>query len=52
MIGIHMSPLVTHDDLLVEDELDLENLIEENAGEEDCFNLLYHYEIGSDSMAY
>jgi hypothetical protein len=31
MIGIHMSPLITHDDLLVEDEVDFENLIEENA---------------------
>jgi hypothetical protein len=26
-----MSPLITHDDLLVEDEVDFENLIEENA---------------------
>jgi hypothetical protein len=52
MIGIHMSPLVTHEDLLVEDEVDLENLVEENAVEEDCFNLLSHYEVGSDDMTY
>ena len=47
-----MGPLVTDEGLMVEDEVDLENLVEEHATEEDCFNMLYHYEVGGDNLTF
>jgi hypothetical protein len=47
-----MGPLMTDEGLMVEDEVDLENLVEEHATEEDCFNMLYHYEVGGDNLTF